>query len=299
MFFKCKPVLLLILSNEQIWQRRVLVPLKNFELATIESLSKILGDTSYGLSGSEITKYLGECNIPDPGINSTKWKRLYDSLSQKQKYDRCANNVLSFILHVMRPSRYFDRQEWFESIRAKLNKVLSFEGLEIEETGNAKQVNKTKTISESEARATKLKKNLLSRHVHPDVLFFCKAELLVDNYFHAVFEATKSIAEKIRVKTGLTSDGSALVDEAFLFKNRIPHLALSSLQTESEQSEQKGFANLLKGVFGTFRNTTAHAPKVTWVIEEQDALDILSTVSLIHRRLDGAIESQKMYQGRP
>lgn len=70
-------------------------------------------------------------------------------------------------------------------------------------------------------------------------------------------------------------------------------------QTESEQSEQKGFANLLKGIFGTFRNTTAHAPKVTWVIEEQDALDILSTVSLIHRRLDGAIEAQKMYLGRP
>ncbi|MGX4744630.1 TIGR02391 family protein [Providencia rettgeri] len=32
---------------------------------------------------------------------------------------------------------------------------------------------------------------------------------------------------------------------------------------ENEQSEQKGFANLLKRVFGTFRNTTAHVPKVT------------------------------------
>ncbi|MCW8106921.1 TIGR02391 family protein, partial [Alteromonas ponticola] len=62
---------------------------------------------------------------------------------------------------------------------------------------------------------------------------------------------------------------------------------------------KKGFANFLKGVFGTFRNTTAHAPRVTWVIEEQDALDILSTVSLIHRRLDGAIEAQKLYRGRP
>ncbi|HHQ4926482.1 TPA: TIGR02391 family protein, partial [Aeromonas veronii] len=81
--------------------------------------------------------------------------------------------------------------------------------------------------------------------------------------------------------------------------NKIPHLALSALQTESEQSEQKGFANLLKGIFGTFRNTTAHSPKITWVIEELDALDILSTISLIHRRLDGAIEAQKMYQGRP
>lgn len=275
------------------------MPLKSFDLATIESLAKILGNTSHGLTGSEITKYLEECSVPDSGLNSTKWKRLYDSLSQKQKSDRCANNVLSFLQHVMRPSRYFDNQEWFEEIRAKLNKVLSFEGLEIEETGNVKRVHKTKTIAESEARATKLKQNLLSRRVHPDVLYCCKAELLVDNYFHAVFEATKSIAEKIRIKTGLSSDGAALVDEAFSFNNRIPHLALSSLQTESEQSEQKGFANLLKGVFGTFRNTTAHAPKVTWVIEEQDALDILSTISLIHRRLDGAIEAQKVYRGRP
>jgi uncharacterized protein (TIGR02391 family) len=275
------------------------VPVKRFELATLESLSKILGDTNQGLTGSEITKFLAESNIDDPGLNSTKWRRLYDSLSIKQRQDQCANNIVYFIQHVMRPSRHFNNQEWFEGIRAKLNKVLSFEGLELEECGNIKQVLKTNTISESDARASKLKQNLLSRRVHPDVLYFCKAELLVDNYFHAVFEATKSIAEKIRSETGLTSDGSTLVDEAFSFKSTIPHLALSSLQTESEQSEQKGFANLLKGVFGTFRNTTAHAPIVTWVIEEQDALDILSTVSLIHRRLDGAVQAQKMYQGRP
>lgn len=274
------------------------MPVKSFDLATLESLSKILGDTTQGLTGSEISKFLAECSIKDPGLNSTKWKRLYDSLSLKQQNDRCANNVVYFIQHVMRPSRHFDKQEWFEDIREKLNKVLSFEGLELEESGNVKQVLKTNTISESEARASKLKQNLLSRRVHSDVLYFCKAELLVDNYFHAVFEATKSIAEKIRFKTGLTSDGSALVDEAFSFRNKIPHLAFNSLQTESEQSEQKGFANLLKGIFGTFRNTTAHAPKVTWVIEEQDALDILSTVSLIHRRLDDAIEAQKVYQGR-
>lgn len=272
---------------------------KSFDLATLESLSKILGDTSSGLTGTEISKFFSECSIEDPGLNSTKWRRLYDSLSQQQQNDRCANNIVFFIQHVMRPSRHFDNHEWFEDTRAKLNKVLSFEGLELEDSGNIKQVLKTKTISESEARASKLKQNLLSRRVHPDVLYFCKSELLVDNYFHAVFEATKSIAEKIRSKTGLTTDGAALVDDAFSFNNKIPHLALSSLQTESEQSEQKGFANLLKGIFGTFRNTTAHAPKVTWVIEELDALDILSTVSLIHRRLDGAIEAQKMYQGRP
>lgn len=62
-----------------------------------------------------------------------------------------------------------------------------------------------------------------------------------------------------------------------------------------KDSEQRGFMNLLKGVFGTFRNTTAHAPKITWKIEKEDALDILSMISLIHRRLDKAIEAKKMY----
>ena len=74
---------------------------------------------------------------------------------------------------------------------------------------------------------------------------------------------------------------------------------MNSLQNESEQSEQKGFMNLLKGLFGTFRNTTAHAPKITWRIEEQDALDILSMVSLVHRRLDNAVEAQKKYGQNP
>lgn len=272
-----------------------MVAVKSFDLATIESLSRVIGEF---LSGSQITKFLGECAIDDPGFNTTKWRRLYDSLSLKQESDRCANNIVNFIHHVMRPSRHFDKKNEFDEAREQLNRVLSFEGLELEETGVVKPVSKTTTIAEADARALKLKQNLLSREVHQDVLSFCKAELLVDNYFHAVFEATKSIAEKIRTKTGLDLDGAALVDEAFAFKSRIPHLAINSLQTESERSEQKGFSNLLKGVFGTFRNTTAHAPKVTWVIEELDALDILSTISLIHRRLDKSVEAQKMYSGR-
>ena len=105
------------------------MPVKSFDFATIESLSKILGDTSSGLTGTEISKFLSECSIEDPGLNSTKWKRLYDSLSQKQQKDRCANNIVSFIQHVMRPSRHFDRHEWFQDTKARLNKVLSFEGL--------------------------------------------------------------------------------------------------------------------------------------------------------------------------
>ena len=94
------------------------------------------------------------------------------------------------------------------------------------------------------------------------------------------------MAQKIRDKTGLTGDGAEIVDQAFGVS--APMLAINTLQTETEQSEQKGFINLLKGMFGTFRNVPAHVPRKMCPIEEQDALDLLSLVSYLHRRLDAA-----------
>jgi uncharacterized protein (TIGR02391 family) len=267
------------------------------DFSVIESISKILADTENGFTGSQIGKLLYESGIEDIDLANTKWKRLNSALGNQQELDRCANNVIVFIQNSLNPARHYDNLGWFNDTRYKVNTVLSFSALNIGEDGKVTSVTKSNTISEAAARASKLKDHLVSRNVHPDVLKYCKEELVVDNYFHAVFEATKSVADKIRIKTGLTSDGAGLVDEAFSFKS-IPHLALNSLQTDSEKSEQKGFINLLKGLFGTFRNTTAHAPKITWAIEEIDALDILSLVSLVHRRLDNATEARKMYEGK-
>jgi uncharacterized protein (TIGR02391 family) len=143
------------------------------------------------------------------------------------------------------------------------------------------------TVSEATQRTNELRAELTHPSVHPDVLRFCRAELLQDNYFHCVLEATKSVAQKIRDKAGIEGDGAALADQAFSIKT--PLLALNTLQTESEQSEQKGFANLLKGVFGTFRNVLAHAPKIGWAVNRTDAMDALTILSYIHRRLDEAV----------
>ena len=125
--------------------------------------------------------------------------------------------------------------------------------------------------------------------MHPEVLAFCQAELVHDNYFHAVLEATKSVAEKIRQRTDLVLDGAELVDWAF--GGDRPLLALTSLLTETQRSEQRGFVNLLKGFFGTFRNPTAHSPKVVWPIDEADALDLLTLASYLHRRVDAAVRT--------
>jgi hypothetical protein len=51
------------------------------------------------------------------------------------------------------------------------------------------------SLPEAQRRARELRADLNSRGVHPDVLRFCREELLVDNYFHAVMEAVKSVAD--------------------------------------------------------------------------------------------------------
>ena len=262
----------------------------SFNSQTLQAISNILGDTQAGLTGSEIGALLADCDIVDPLPNITKRHRLFDALQQRQNRDACGNQVINFLQSSMNPVRYVSNLDHYESQRGRLNVVLAFTGLYLGEDGIVSQVPVATTISEAQARAGRLRKQLIDRQVHEDVLRFCRAELLQDNYFHAVFEATKSVADKIRTKTGLQSDGSILVDEAFSLKQaRFPRLAFNTLQTDTERSEHNGFVNLMKGLFGAFRNTTAHEPRIKWPIEEQDALDILTLASLIHRRIDLAV----------
>lgn len=232
----------------------------------------------------------------DCGLNETrtaencnpKWQRIVITLADRQSRDGCGNNVGAFIQAVLNPFRFTGRIGIFDDLRHRLNEILSFMGLSVGEDGKLRPVQQARTLSEAAERAGRLRKALNDRRVHADVLKFCREELLQDNYFHAVFEATKSIADKIRDRAELATDGAELVDAVFSVKN--PVLAINTLRSDTEQSEQKGFANLLKGVFGTFRNVTAHAPKIIWPIEEQDALDLLTMVSYMHRRLDKAVK---------
>ena len=197
---------------------------------------------------------------------------------------------MTFIEKTFSPVRFVNNRVLFETRRTEINMVLIFVGIQMGENGRLSIIQKADTIRDAEKRAGDLKQILKDRNVHPDVLIFCKAELLQENYFHAVFEASKSLAEKIIEKTGLTEDGVPLVEKAFaLGHEKNPLLAFNLLKTESEVNEHKGLTNLLKGVFGMFRNTIAHAPKIKWEINEMDALDSLTIISLLHRRLDSCV----------
>ena len=181
----------------------------------LEQLCAVVADTSDGLTGSEIGRFLAECGIPDPHPGVTKRHRLFAALQNRQIQDGCINHIFAFLQRALDPVRYTRDRSAFDSRRAEVNVVLRFCGYELGEDGKFRRTTATKTLTEAEELAGRLRTELGRRHVHPDVLAFCRAELVQQNYFHAVFEATKSVADKIRSRTGLSKDGSELIDMAF------------------------------------------------------------------------------------
>jgi uncharacterized protein (TIGR02391 family) len=258
---------------------------KIFSQSQLQAIADALADTSEGLTGSEIGHLLATCRMNDPAPTLTKRHRLYNAFAERQNRAQNRRAILEFIRQAMRPELYARASERFEPMRANLNRSLAFAGLAVDASGMLTTAEAATTLTEAQRRARELRADLEVRGVHPDVLRFCQEELLADNHFHAVLEAVKSVADKLRSRTGLTDDGAPLIDRAL--GGDPPMFAINSLKTESEKSEQRGFANLVKGTFGMFRNPTAHAPRIHWPLGQEDAEDLLSLVSLIHRRIDG------------
>lgn len=253
----------------------------------LESICQTIASTTDGLTGAEIGKILIDCRIIDTDPSMTKWKRLYNAFVNWQNQNRCSDHILNFIKHAFQPVRYLGKEELFEYRRHEVNKRLSFIGVEVTERGTLRQIAQSSTISEAEARANHFKYKLLNNNAHPDIIKYCNPELLAENYFHSVFEGVKSVAERLRAMTGLYADGNSLVDIAFSTTN--PLIRINLLQNDTHRSEHIGLSNLIKGLFGIVRNPTAHIPKIKFVIEENEALDIMTTISFVHKKLDKAL----------
>jgi uncharacterized protein (TIGR02391 family) len=259
---------------------------KTFSQSELIAVAQALGHTSEGLTGPEIGHILASIGMEDPSPDMTKWKRLHNAFVARQKYSQNRRAIVQFIREAMKPQRYVREPERFEPLRANVNMALAFSGIVVSASGELSAATRASTLPEAKQRAEELRADLVRRGVHPEVLHFCRAELVADNYFHAVLEATKSIADNLRKIAGSVDDGAKLVDATLC--GPAPRLAINRLMTESERSEQSGFANLVKGTFGMFRNPTAHEARVLWTMSKEDAEDLLSLASLIHRRLDSA-----------
>lgn len=256
----------------------------SFDLNILRSVSKIVGEDI--LTHKQINEQFQNAGLIDTGEGTNKPDRIYNTLKNRQKQDNCGNNVLSFILRIINPKRY-DNEAEFEKHRTAINEKLLYEGIEIDKEGQPKIVEKAKTIPEAKRRSLKIKERIHGIGVHTDILPYCESEWLNENYFHAILEITKSVAEKLRQKSGYTSDGAELVDECFgLGKEKRPMLAFNRLQTESEESEHKGFSNFIKGFFSMYRNPKAHDPKILEDTQLTEMTEVLVVATIIQNKLD-------------
>ena len=251
-----------------------------FPEGQIESLSRFLGGCG---TGDQISRALHDRGLDDHSCQSTKWRRLHWVFSDSQRQHGCANRIIDFIQSFLAPGRFVGNSSEFEGHRTNLNAILSLSGLEYGKDGKFRMVTMATTLDQAEARLKTIQHKLRGRAIHAEVTKYCSTELFQNNYFHAVFEASKGLAQRIRDLSGIEGDGAALVDKVFSIEN--PILALNFLKSDTEKSEHKGFAQLLKGCFAAVRNPLAHEPKILWDGEE-DAADYFTLISLLHRKLD-------------
>lgn len=268
--------------------RRCVPPAKQippFPAGTVEGVAKVIGEL---YSGSELTRVLAEVPLKnDPGEGNTKWRRIAHAVSTYQVKTGTGNALVGLVVIAMSPHRTLDRKSRADEARDELNQILSLTGLRVLDDGRIARAKQAKTDTEALARSGRLQTVLAQRGAHAQVLAYCRPELVRDDYYEAVFEAIKGLGSRLREMTGIDADGHKLVDAAL--QGQLPRVRLNHGATESQRNEQAGVANLAKGLFSAFRNRAAHEPRVRWTMSEQDAMDVLGTLSLIHRRLDGAL----------
>ncbi len=258
--------------------------IESFDPSTLRSISKIIGEEI--LTHREINEQFQNAEITDNGEGTNKPDKIYYSLKARQSQDGCANNVLNFITRILSPKRYND-ETIFEKHRTIINERLLYEGFEIDKAGLPKIVSKAKTISEAKARSLKIKEKVHGIGIHYEILQYCESEWLQENYFHAILEITKSIAERLRQKSGYTTDGTLLVDNCFgLGSDKRPMLAFNMLRNDSELSEHTGFSNFIKGFFSMYRNPKAHDPKLLEDTQLTDMTEVLLVATIIQNKLD-------------
>lgn len=264
-------------------------PIPPFPPEIVEGVAGVLGDTTNGLTGSEIARRLSEVPVRDVDPGNTKWKRLHNALADHQNRNGTGKCVVGLIHAAMKPARFVSGPARFTYLQDGLNEVLVHAGYKVDEQGRVARLKDgaARTLSEAATRAGRIRTELRRRGTHSEVVRYCSDELLAKNNFHAVLEATKSVPDRLRLMTGLDGDGAKIV-RAALLPGDSPRVAVNSGRTETDRSEQVGVAEIALGLVGLYRNPTAHEPKIRRPVSDDELLEALTTLSMTHRRLDGA-----------
>ncbi|QFF98828.1 TIGR02391 family protein [Psychrobacillus glaciei] len=263
--------------------------MKALDNVCVEKISRILGEL---ISGTELTRILSKNNWKDhdteTGIKSisTKWKRINASMLYEINKVKSPKPFFQFVEEVMTPVSFVNSEEgWYYNLK-EINLILRFYGYEITDAGKIKIVKATETLSEAIKRSKSLIEKLEAHNIHTKVTEYCTPELLNENYFHAILEASKSVFERIRVLTFSNLDGNQLINEAFKINNPSIIINGNKLENNDEKSQYLGLKSLLNTICYIYRNPTAHSPKLFNEKNENDAIIAFIMMSMAHQQLD-------------
>jgi len=256
--------------------------LEPFSLSALERIAKTIGEM---YSGSEITRFFQRAGFPDIRHDgSTKWRFVYDALEQLQGRKFGPYNIAKVIEQLCNPEEYFGSAEAHKEVVDQVNEILGFYGLAV--TSSAGKIVKTgradATLRSRESEAAKL---FDARGFHAEVRKHARLLFLEGRHFHAVFECCKAFDKYVREKSRTAKHGSELMSAALSLAGP---LKLNAQRTETERNEQEGVMHLCMGLMRAIRNPESHEPELDWPIIKEDALDILSLISFLYRRIDGA-----------
>lgn len=109
------------------------------------------------------------------------------------------------------------------------------------------------------------------------------------HYSPAIFEAFKVVNNAVKERSGIKSDGKALMGEVFSETN--PLIKFNDFPSDSDKNEQEGFKFLFMGAMVGIRNPRAHEA----LIETDPILTTkyLAFADLLLRKLDSAQNTMK------
>lgn len=251
----------------------------NFSLSALEKISQIIGDR---YSGSQITtffKKVGYPNIIHDG--TTKWRFVNTNLEEIQRKDSKLA-IVKIIENLCNPEEFLGDAKRFQDITEIINEILSFYKLKVNNNG---KVLYNENI-EVNLKDKNNEKNIMfdSRKFHSEITKHGKQLFLEGRHFHSVFECCKAFDKYVREKSQIeTKHGSELMSSALSLKGS---LKLNTQQTETERNEQEGLMHLSMGLMKAVRNPESHEPELDWPLSIEDALDFLSLINVLYRKID-------------
>lgn len=242
----------------------------------LEDVSRAIGDT---YTGVQLARFLTDSGIPRELVphhqGETKWQYVFDILAALEQGGSAARRTLRKFLGAWLSDTLHSGPD--EVIRPRLLGQLGRQGWHLQD-GRLVIGAPLPGMPEPPPLGARLER--LTR-LHPSVKEVIQ-RYIPDRLEVAIFEAFKTVNNRVKELTGLSIDGSDLMAQAF--GGQTPRLLLADLSTATGQNIQIGYQFIFMGAVRGIRNPDAHELFVP--LSDEEALEQLGLASLLMRRLD-------------